>query len=153
MIRFWHSETDVECVNKCEAFRYGQLCVEQCPQSYYSSDGDQLICQPYCAGFKVIQPAYSMGTFQCVESCKDPTRYWDPTTRECLNACPSGVHDENGACVASLNECVFYQYDNTGASRVCVSSCSKFVEARQCVSGCSQSRPYIEKRSVSGSDA
>lgn len=31
MMRYWHSDTDVECVTKCEAFLYGDLCVDECP--------------------------------------------------------------------------------------------------------------------------
>ena len=30
-VRYWHSDTDVECVERCGTFSYGDLCVDQCP--------------------------------------------------------------------------------------------------------------------------
>ena len=70
--------------------------------------------------------------FRCVDICEIPTKYVDQETRECLSACPSGIHDENDTCVASLNECEFYRLENSGTSRVCVSACNEGerVEAR-----------------------
>ena len=84
--------------------------------------GNATYCIDECKGLFIVDLSQSEGK-QCISSCPPNLAY--NSNNECVASCTMHVYDSVSlTCYTSASQCpIFYIYNTTTASMVCISSC------------------------------